>query len=140
MKPQCLVTNGPGLAFKQAVFCEGGGCIHHATCPHALTPQVLLAAREARLPVARCLHPKKLQCFQGTVPPAPRNRQRSYQIRQQALGLCILCSRPAVTRYHCALHGQRHADRCRNYARKKAGIPFDVPLLGTGKRSPRDAG
>jgi hypothetical protein len=32
------------------------------------------------------------------------SRQRRYQARHKALGLCILCPRPALSEWHCLMH------------------------------------
>jgi hypothetical protein len=38
------------------------------------------------------------------MPPPPISKQRRYQLRHEALGLCILCSRKAVSARHCRRH------------------------------------
>jgi hypothetical protein len=39
------------------------------------------------------------------------SRQRFYQLKHKALGLCQLCPMPAVTSTHCQRHAQMVSDR-----------------------------
>ena len=47
----------------------------------------------------------------------PVSRQRAYQLRHEALGLCLLCSKPVVTKAHCL----KHAIAAREQQRKRMG-------------------
>jgi hypothetical protein len=56
-------------------------------------------------------------------------RQRRWQLKQNAKGLCALCAAAAVDGYHCARHLADNRDRYRNSYRLKHGIPLDAPIM-----------
>lgn len=45
------------------------------------------------------------------------SRQRRWQLRQKAAGLCMICSAPAVNAYYCLAHAIYH----REYRRSRMG-------------------
>jgi predicted DNA-binding protein len=39
------------------------------------------------------------------------SRQRKYQLKHRAKGLCTICTTPAVTADYCRLHADKHDER-----------------------------
>jgi hypothetical protein len=50
-------------------------------------------------------------------PKKPVSRQRLWQLKHRALGLCTKCSRPLVTKNYCL----KHAVQEREYHRQRSG-------------------
>lgn len=44
-------------------------------------------------------------------------RQRRWQLKQRALGLCVLCNLPTFKAHRCRLHYHRHLERIRRRLR-----------------------
>lgn len=47
------------------------------------------------------------------------SRQRAYQIRNKAQGLCILCGKKARTKNHCDTHAKDNLERNRRWYKKR---------------------
>lgn len=64
-------------------------------------------------------------------------RSVKWQKKQRTLGLCVLCTKPAINSYYCAFH--KEADRARKRAsdRRKRGIPVNAPLYSFYGGKPR---
>lgn len=45
----------------------------------------------------------------------PISRQRKYQMRKRASGMCVTCGQPAVTKNFCLDHSIAHRERHRLY-------------------------
>lgn len=61
------------------------------------------------------------------------SRQRRYQQRHKAAGLCHLCPEPAVGKTFCRLHLDLTRDNTRNRYRLAHGISLDKPLGKQGR-------
>lgn len=62
------------------------------------------------------------------------SRQRKWQMRKAAEGLCVICGKPAVTNWFCPFHTKQGRDINRNRYRLKAGIPLNAPLYPAGRK------
>ena len=49
------------------------------------------------------------------------SRQRLFQIKQLAKGLCALCPNPRINASHCEVHCKQLRDYQRKYARQRNG-------------------
>lgn len=59
----------------------------------------------------------------------PMSRQRKWQLKKLATGLCELCGKkPISTTYHCVDCAEKQRTRRRNNYRLKHGIPLDAGL------------
>jgi hypothetical protein len=58
------------MVYRDMTFCTGSGCTKFATCPRALTDQVLEDARkwwgrdETTAPIATFSQPNELECYE----------------------------------------------------------------------------
>lgn len=55
-----------------------------------------------------------------------KSRQREYQLRHKAMGLCLYCPDLAIRGALCQRHYERHAIAQRNRYRKRHGLPVDM--------------
>jgi hypothetical protein len=62
------------------------------------------------------------------------SRQRLWQLKQKARGLCMLCAQPIcpASRRYCSHHRVDHATRKRNAYRLSHDIPLEAPLYSVG--------
>jgi hypothetical protein len=61
-------------------------------------------------------------------------RQRKWQLKQIAQGLCCLCNRKRITKNHCRKHrDQVRQDGLKRY-RRLLGMPLDTPRLKRGRK------
>ncbi len=61
------------------------------------------------------------------------SRQRRWQLKKAASGLCTICGKPKVSGDFCAVHLEANRKNSNRHARIKAGIPLDTPLKKTGR-------
>ena len=61
------------------------------------------------------------------------SRQRKWQLKKMAQGLCCTCGEKAVGDSYCREHLDYHRKSNRDAYRVKHGIPEDQPLMKTGR-------
>jgi len=54
------------MCYRDMTFCGGnnGKCLAFSTCHRALTEEVLAAAKNAQMPIARFINPEQRECYQ----------------------------------------------------------------------------